>query len=666
MLIVCGSFPPDIGGPATYVPMLARDLITQGHEATVVTLSDDLDHDDGSYPYCVERIPRQAKKPFRWLLTVRSILRLGRRADILFVSGLPTEAAVVNWWLRKPLIEKVVGDFAWERARNRGWVQDEFEEFQLRRHSLRVEAMKALRAWRTRRSTKVIVPSEYLARWVANWGIPEHKIVVIHNGVELLTGIEPIKIPLKTPVKIVAVGRLVSWKRVDKLIQAIARLDGVGLIVVGDGPEREHLENQVQALGLAERVYFAGRRSRSNTLALMSGSDIFVLNSSYEGLPHVVLEAMALRLPIVATAAGGTPELIEDGRTGLLVNFSDRDLVRTLERLADDRHLRKSLGKQAQEAVRDKFSIHSLVARVEEVLIGEAADNFPSAKNDREWVRCNLCGSPCHQRLFTKRSWRIVRCTNCDLVFVNPRPSLRTLPSLYGDHPKSSKLRSNESIWRNTEKYVNRPQEYLDIILRRKNAGRILDVGCNEGSFLQRASAHGFDVMGIEISQAAVKVATEEFGIREAEIICGAFESVILEPEQFDVITFWDVLEHLPDPSAALRKSRNLLSDDGILVVRCPNIDGLVPRASYYAIAKAFGRWPHPSPPKHLYEFSETTLRALLLKTGFQTIEILASEIPPSCFSGGRRMVELGLRLSYLIARLMRRPNSMVLVARKM
>jgi len=368
----------------------------------------------------------------------------------------------------------------------------------------------------------------------------------------------------------------------------------------------------------------------------------------------------------VATAAGGTPELIEDGRTGLLVNFSDLDLVRALERLSDDRHLRRSLGKQAQEAVREKFSIPLLVARVDEVLIAEAAANSPSPKNDREWVQCNLCGSSCHHWLFTKRSWRIVRCTECDLVFVNPRPSFQTLPSLYDDHQKSSELRSNEPIPRNTEKYINRPQEYLNIILRRKNAGRILDVGCNEGSFLQRAKAHGFDVMGIEISQAAVKAATKEFGIRETEIICGAFESVMLEPEHFDVITFWDVLEHLPDPSAALLKSRDLLSDDGILVVRCPNIDGLVPRASYYAIAKAFGRWPHPSPPRHLYEFSETTLRALLLKSGFQTIEILASEIPPSCFSGGKRIVELGLRLSYLIARLMLRPNSMVVLARKM
>src|SRR5215831_294034 len=138
--IITGIFPPDIGGPATYVPHIAAALAERGHSITVLTLSDHLEHDDSQYGFRVVRLPRRLSKPWRWLRTMVEILRLGQAADVLFVNGLAIEAVLANLWLRRPLVQKVVGDLAWEWATNRGWVKDGFEDFQKLRYGLKVQS----------------------------------------------------------------------------------------------------------------------------------------------------------------------------------------------------------------------------------------------------------------------------------------------------------------------------------------------------------------------------------------------------------------------------------------------------------------------------------------------------------------------------------------------
>jgi glycosyltransferase involved in cell wall biosynthesis len=366
VLIVTGIFPPDIGGPATYVPVISSELVKRGHKVTVVTLSDTLDHNDVSYIFRVHRIRRSLFKPLRFLLTVVRILQEGRHAQVLYVNGLYIEAVVANWLLRKPLLQKIVGDWAWERAANKGWVEDSFEEFQRRKYGLKLEFLKTLRSVCARRADTVIVPSQFLARAVENWGVPEKKIAVIYNSVEpvspspfegegkgeglsSLAGLRPVS-PLSTRFKVVTVGRLVPWKHVDRLIEALNHCGETGLVIVGDGPERGRLEAIVLENQLTDRVYFAGQRSKEETLALMAACDLFVLNSSYEGFPHVVLEAMSAGLPIVATAVGGTPELVRDGENGLLIApNANGALSKTLMKLVTSSEERQRLAAGAQE-----------------------------------------------------------------------------------------------------------------------------------------------------------------------------------------------------------------------------------------------------------------------------------------------------------------------------
>ena len=368
ILVITGIFPPDIGGPATYVPTISSELVKRGHKVTVVTLSEARgDHDDISYPFRIRRVRRGLFMPWRFLLTVMAILREGSRVQLLYVNGLYIEAVVANLFLRKPMVQKIVGDWAWERATNKRWVADTFEEFQKCRHGLKVEALKFLRRFCARRADVMIVPSSYLARAVANWGVTESKTAVVYNAVELPSP-SPCAVPLSTRFKLVTVGRLVPWKQVDHLIEALVGCGEAGLVIVGDGPERSRLEEFVRDRQLVDRVYFAGQRSKEDTLALMAACDLFVLNSTYEGFPHVVLEAMCAGLPVVATAVGGTPELVQHGENGILISpSSNNTLSKTILHLVCSSEERRRLAAGAQQTMQ-RFRRATMVEKTEAVL----------------------------------------------------------------------------------------------------------------------------------------------------------------------------------------------------------------------------------------------------------------------------------------------------------
>jgi glycosyltransferase involved in cell wall biosynthesis len=370
ILITTGIFPPDIGGPATYVPTIAKALAERGHQVTVLTTSEpeNLQWDDSIYPFFVSRINRRQKIWLRSLKCIAEILRLGRAADVIYANGVYFEAAIASKFLRKPLVMKIVGDEAWERSVRRGWTKNNFEDFQQRCQSWQAELLKRHRSWVVRQANKVIVPSQYLANWIVKWGVPTERIAVIYNAAEIPDGVEPLPIPLKTPIKAVTVGRLVPWKQVDGLIEALREIPELGLVVVGDGPERPRLERIAQELGVSGRVYFAGQRSKKETLSLMAACDLFVLNSTYEGLPHTVLEAMALGLPVIATAVGGTPEVVQDGETGLLVPLNG-ELTGTLKRVVNDYHLRQVLSQRARHWVCQNLSAEQMVKQTETVLL---------------------------------------------------------------------------------------------------------------------------------------------------------------------------------------------------------------------------------------------------------------------------------------------------------
>lgn len=160
---------------------------------------------------------------------------------------------------------------------------------------------------------------------------------------------------------IVCVARLSSEKGHLGLLEAIAPLDAT-LTLVGDGPMLAEIEAAVARLGLAERVRFVGRLDEAATLATIANADLLVLPSFMEGLPIVLMEAMAIGVPVVGSRVAGVPELIADGEEGLLFNPGDwGDLRRQIARLLDDPALGDRLAQAARAKVAGEFDIATAV-----------------------------------------------------------------------------------------------------------------------------------------------------------------------------------------------------------------------------------------------------------------------------------------------------------------
>jgi glycosyltransferase involved in cell wall biosynthesis len=164
---------------------------------------------------------------------------------------------------------------------------------------------------------------------------------------------------------VAVIGRLFAVKGQSVLVEAMAELGDlprVKLLIVGDGPQLAELEARVASLGIGQRVRLAG--FRTDVPRVLQSVDCVCLPSLWELLPYAALEAAAFARPIVATAVGGVPRLLQDGETALLVPASDpRALAAAIRRLAEDPDLARRIGRAAYDMVRCSFSIDELRRR---------------------------------------------------------------------------------------------------------------------------------------------------------------------------------------------------------------------------------------------------------------------------------------------------------------
>ena len=345
ILIVVGIFPPDIGGPATFVPLIAEKLIQKNYKVEVICLSDSLNDQDNNFEFRVHRIKRRQNLVLRWIRTVLKIISIGRKADLLFVNGLPMESYVANLLIRKKVIRKVVGDWAWERGRNLNLTYDAFDEFQDKKHSLHLEIAKFSRGWTAKKADLVITPSKHLKSVVNKWGAENERIKVIYNGTDLFE--EKNDPPRKGYINLITVGRLAPFKNIDKIILSLIELQSINsniykLIIVGDGPQRKNLEKLVSENKLEELVTFTGQLKKNELNKYYLKSDIYIQASGYEGLPHTLLEAISHNLSIISTPIGGTNEILENNTNGWTIdlvngNYPDeKDIARKISYLQEN------------------------------------------------------------------------------------------------------------------------------------------------------------------------------------------------------------------------------------------------------------------------------------------------------------------------------------------
>lgn len=238
-----------------------------------------------------------------------------------------------------------------------------------------------LNKWIHRWATHVTAVSETVGTTVEAFGVPRERITVIPNGVDVerFWRVPAPERVAGAPPRIGSVGCLAARKDYGTLLEALAILAKRDLrfetALVGDGPEREALEAQAAKLGLTDRVQFLGERP--DIEKLLKTFDLFVLSSREEGIPNALLEAMAAGLPSVATAVGGTPEVLDDGRTGWLVPARDpRPLAEALADALNRPDEARRRGLEAHRVTQETMSIDTMVRRHEDFYVQCAAGKF--------------------------------------------------------------------------------------------------------------------------------------------------------------------------------------------------------------------------------------------------------------------------------------------------
>ena len=317
ILITVGIFPPDIGGPASFVPKIAKYLINKGHNVKIICLSDK-EHLAYKDDINVIRINRNSPIIFRWLKTIVKIYSNSKKSDLIFVNGLGTETTIANLFIRKKVIRKIVGDPVWERVYNKNLIDESFDDFQENNHGLSISLQKMIRNWSINKSNLIITPSQHLKNFIDKIGFDKN-IFVINNGVNIE---QHNKVVLQNNIiQLLVVSRLVSQKNIDLIIKAVKVMENENIIlnIVGDGSEINNLKLLVKKYKLDKKINFIGKIENTKLNEYLKDADIFIQASNYEGLPHSILEAMNFEIPILSTDVGGCSVLLNKGERGYII-----------------------------------------------------------------------------------------------------------------------------------------------------------------------------------------------------------------------------------------------------------------------------------------------------------------------------------------------------------
>lgn len=215
---------------------------------------------------------------------------------------------------------------------------------------------------------------------------------------------------------------------------------------------------------------------------------------------------------------------------------------------------------------------------------------------------CILCGSDDATAWLSDAHWTHLRCSHCGLVSLTPLPSQGALNTYYNTNYKVPFDAYARGIKRNSPRVLHRLARSFPL------KGRLLEVGCSYGLFLDAAASDGWQACGVELDDSAAEYARSNLGLR---VLSGTLQSVSsnLEPP-YDVIVAFHVIEHLQDPLGFLRHCRKLLRDGGLIFLKTPNVDSWI-------AAKTGRHWQWISAPAHLYLFSPHALEFALTSTGF-------------------------------------------------
>ena len=358
VLVTVGIFPPDIGGPATFVPKIAKYFQDElNYEIEILTLSDNKNsniNDD----FSVKRIDRNLPIIYRWLKTIFTIYKLGKNKDLIFVNGLGTEATIANIFLNKKIIRKIVGDPVWERAYSKAKISESFDEFQVKNYGFSISLQKKVRSFSIKKSDIVVTPSQHLKNFILNLGF-KNKIEIINNGVFIPE--ENTNIFTNDQINITIVSRLVSHKNIEKIIRAISDLNNplIYLNIIGDGPELNQLQKISLESNNKNNIIFHGKLNRDDINHIFLNSDIYIQASNYEGLPHSLLEAMSYGIPVLCTPVGECKEILGNEDRGYILDLpvSKNNIKSKISEIVGEKNIANKKGERGKDFINEKYNL---------------------------------------------------------------------------------------------------------------------------------------------------------------------------------------------------------------------------------------------------------------------------------------------------------------------
>ena len=230
--------------------------------------------------------------------------------------------------------------------------------------------------------------------------------------------------------------------------------------------------------------------------------------------------------------------------------------------------------------------------------------------------RCPVCDHDRLERGYDLGDFEVVRCASCQTAWRSNMYTPEQVAAMYEDEPYEEHpffgYDSDSDTLKKVPRY-RRFEQALEVLEREMSGRKVLDVGCGAGTFMAIAASRGWDVYGIEMNQSLVDQAEKAVG--EGRLTCGAFEALDPAEHSYDVITMWDVIEHVLDPAAFIARARAMLRPGGAIVLCTPDEESVLANTGKAILRASGGRWNYPAlalhPRYHTFFFSGTSLENL-------------------------------------------------------
>jgi glycosyltransferase involved in cell wall biosynthesis len=374
ILIATGIFPPDIGGPATYLPQFIDFLESQDCDVKVVTFSDSIESSSKVF-----RVLRKNNIIIRFLKYFLSLWKESKDVDLIYlhdVSLVGLSLLLVNFFRRKKYIIRIGGDNIWEQAYQKDLTKDKYFDFHSKKlPSFGLRFKKKILKFLAKNSEKIIVPSNFLKESLCQYGISQNKIEVVFNAIDINISQEvsdvynQIENYQKQGQKVfVSTGRLINWKNFDYLINLFSEVKDSKLFIIGNGPEEKKLEDLIHKNSLEKKVFLIDKVKRGEWLKICRIADAFVLLSVGDTFSFASLEALLSGVRLILAREGALEEIFGDFESRG-VKFVDLDNKEEIIRLLNDIGDIKKIDSEDLDRLKNKYSYQEHLNKVYNIIL---------------------------------------------------------------------------------------------------------------------------------------------------------------------------------------------------------------------------------------------------------------------------------------------------------